>query len=159
MKRVSRFQCRVHLLFRENGFRATVGVLSAFAMLSLLAVMPAFGGPLGDCYRDAKSRLDVRACLEALLSDADAQLIEAEHARRNQLIELANVTGRDDALRAFEAAAKDFRAFRESACRLARVEAEPGTGAGDFDRDCMVRMTRTWANELRRHSIHGSGNR
>jgi len=80
-------------------------------------------------------------------------MVEAERFRREQLMELANVTGRDEALSAFEVAAKDFRAFRESVCRLARIEAEPGTGAGDFERDCLVRMTRVWINEIRSHSL------
>ena len=87
-----------------------------------------------------------------MLSNAEAELTEAERMRREQLIELANVTGRDAALNAFDEAEKDFRVFRESACRLARVEAEPGTGAGDFERDCLVRMTCAWINEIRSRS-------
>jgi len=127
-------------------------IVLAFVMLPLLASVPAIGGPLEDCYGHAESRLDVRPCLEALLSEAESQLIEVERARRKQLMALADVTGRDAALKAFEVAAKDFRVFRKSACRLARMEAEPGTGAGDFERDCLVRMTRSWITEICSHS-------
>lgn len=128
-------------------------------VLFLASRTPVIAGPLEDCYRGVESRIEVRPCLEALLSEADAELIEAEHARRGQLLELANVTGRDDALKAFEMATNDFRAFRESACRFARVEAEPGTGAADFERDCLVRMTRFWTDEVRRQSGPGRENR
>jgi uncharacterized protein YecT (DUF1311 family) len=138
--------------YRGHRITAATAILCAFALLSLLASVPATGGPLNDCYRGAENRLDVRPCLEVLLTEADAQLIEAEQFRRQQLAELANVTGRDAALKAFEQAAKDFRVFRESACRLARIETEPGTGAGDFELDCLVRMTRSWIHEIRSHS-------
>ena len=121
-------------------------------MLSLLASVPATAGPLEECYRDAENRLEVRPCLEARLVETKTQLAEAEKMRREQLMELAGVTGRDAALSAFEEAAKDFRTFRESVCRLARLEAEPGTGANDFERDCLIRMTRAWIREIRSHS-------
>lgn len=134
--------------YRGHRITAATAILFAFALLSLLASVPATGGPLNDCYRSAENRLDVRPCLEVLLTEADAQLIEAEQFRRQQLAELANVTGRGAALKAFEQAAKDFRVFRESACRLARLEAEPGTGAGDFELDCMVRLTLLWTDQL-----------
>ena len=123
--------------------------------MRLLASVLAIGGPTGDCDRGADSRTYFRLCPEALSSEADVQLIYTEHARRD---ELTSVTGRDDALKIFDKAGTEFRVFCESACRLARVEVEPGTGAGDFERDCMVRMTRNWIDGLRSHSISENGN-
>ena len=140
--------------YRGRKLRARAGASPAFALALFLTSTPVIAGPLEDCYRAAESWLDVGPCLGAKSSEADAQLIEAERTRRRQLEELAKVTGRDAVLQAFEKTAKDFRAFRDSACSLARIEAEPGTGAGDFELDCRVRMTRSWIREL-----HGRSSR
>jgi uncharacterized protein YecT (DUF1311 family) len=120
------------------------------AILLCLANWPAGSSPLNDCYAGAETRLDVGPCLEAELQRAGAELAEAEEAERQKLLELAEVTGRDSASLAFEQAVNNFRAFREATCRWVRLEAEPGTGADDFELDCLVRMTYQWMAELRK---------
>jgi len=125
-------------------------VRPAAVILLCLASFPAGSSPLNDCYEGAETRLDVRPCLEAELTKARAELADTEEAKRRELRELAEVTGRDSALQAFAQAMNNFYVFRESACRWLRLEAEPGTGAGDFELDCLVRMTHQWTEELRR---------
>jgi len=120
------------------------------AILLCLANWPAGSSPLNDCYTGAETRLDVGPCLEAELITAGTDLTEAEEAERQKLLELAEITGRDSASQAFEQAVNNFKAFREATCRWVRLEAEPGTGAGDFELDCLVRMTRQWTAELRK---------
>jgi len=56
-------------------------------------------------------RLDIRPRQDTLSFEVDAWFIEAMHARRKQLMALANVTGRDFALKAFEVAEKRYLSF------------------------------------------------
>jgi uncharacterized protein YecT (DUF1311 family) len=108
--------------------------------------------PLADCYRRAATRLEVKPCLEAKLSQAEAALRRAEAATAREMEELAAVTGRDEASKAFEAAREAFSRHRQASCHWLRLRAEPGTGAGDIELDCRIRMTGARAAELERLS-------
>jgi uncharacterized protein YecT (DUF1311 family) len=109
--------------------------------------------PLEGCYAEAAKRIDVKPCLEARLTKAEASLHGAELAVEKEMQALGEITGRDDALRAFARANAEFVRFRQANCRWQRERAEPGTGAGDIELDCRVRMTEARAAELRESSL------
>jgi len=105
--------------------------------------------PLERCYAEAVHRIDVAPCLAARLTRAETALQEAELAVSQEMQALRDITGRDDAARAFARANAEFVRYREATCRWLRERTEPGTGAGDIELDCRVRMTEARAAELR----------
>jgi len=124
--------------------------IQVVGMLLLLATAAtaAGDGPLGECYERASTRLEVGPCLQKKLAQAEESLRLAYAAGTEELRELGRVTGRPDALKQYEAARKEFSRFREANCRWYRLQAEPGTGAGDIELDCLVRMTNARRAEL-----------
>lgn len=105
--------------------------------------------PLERCFAEASNRLELKPCLEARLADAKRRLSSAEAAMREEMDALHAITGRDAAVRAFAEASIAFERFRDRDCRWTRERAEPGTGAADFELDCLIRHTESRAHELR----------
>lgn len=124
-------------------------------LLALLASLPGMPDraraetPLAHCYAEADDRLDVKPCLEARLQRAETLLRDAEATADEAMQALAGITGRDDAARALADAKAAFVRYRETHCRWLRERAEPGTGAGDIELDCRVRITEARVAELR----------
>ena len=124
-------------------------VLTACA---LLGANPAIAGrPLEECYykAGAQGRVAVGHCLDATLSEAEKQMADALATRRKAMGELARVTGRDKAVKSLDASQRQFLAYRKAQCQYVLDAMDAGTGAGDAQRDCMVRLTQQRIAELR----------
>jgi uncharacterized protein YecT (DUF1311 family) len=127
----------------------TTSIAWRAVLVSLASTAAASGGPLETCYDSAATRLDVGPCLEGQLATAENALEAAYAAGLAELRELSAVTGRDTALKGYREAREKFTEFRAADCRWRRLQAEPGTGAADFERDCLVRATQARTAELR----------
>jgi uncharacterized protein YecT (DUF1311 family) len=132
-----------------NPMARDVVVLAAWA---LLAANPAFAGtPLDECYHKAgdEGRVAVGACLDEMLNEAEKQMSAALAARRKAMAELARVTRRDKVVKSLDASQRQFLAYRKAQCQYVLDAMDAGTGAGDAQRDCMVRLTQQRIAELR----------
>jgi uncharacterized protein len=67
---------------------------------------------------------------------------------RGEARSLAQATGRNKSAVSLEESQKAFLAYRDAQCRFAMDRFDAGTGAGDAQRDCMVRLTTARAQEL-----------
>lgn len=107
--------------------------------------------PLETCYDKAgdKGRAAVGPCLEAMQKEAAAEMAAALAARKKDAQQLAKATGRRKAVKSLDAAQKQFVAYRRAQCRYVMDAMDAGTGSGDAQRDCMVRLTRQRTEELR----------
>jgi heat shock protein HslJ/uncharacterized protein YecT (DUF1311 family) len=104
--------------------------------------------PLQACYAANTNRIQVSQCLDQLLTQANADMLRAIQAVRENMQKLDAVTGHAKALTAFNASQQAFENYREHDCAWAAVQMEPGTGSGDAARDCLIRRTRVRVAEL-----------
>lgn len=106
--------------------------------------------PLATCYKQAgeRGRLAVGPCLDAMLKEAERDMAAALGEARRDAQSLAQATGRNKSVVSLEASQKGFLAYRDAQCRFAMDLMDAGTGAGDVQRDCMVRLTKARTQEL-----------
>ncbi len=106
--------------------------------------------PLESCYQavGAQARTAVGPCLERLLEEAEAGMDRALAARKAEAVELAKATGRNGSVKSLELSQQRFLAYRKAQCQYAMDAVDAGSGAGDVQRDCMVRLTRQRAELL-----------
>ncbi len=104
--------------------------------------------PLDACWAQAESRLDVGPCLADQRRQSEAALAEIADRVMTAATELDRVTGRSLAVPAFEQAEAAFAAYRDAQCGAVRAMAASGTGAGDFELACIVRLNRIRIDEL-----------
>lgn len=129
-------------------------VLKKLLYVLLLAsgvAVPAYAEtPLESCYKKAgdQGRRAVGPCLESMLKAAEKEMTAALDQARREAKSLAEVTGRNKSVISLEASQKAFLAYRDAQCRFAMDLVDAGTGAGDTQRDCMVRLTAARALEL-----------
>ena len=119
---------------------------------ALLAANAAFGRtPLEECYDKvgAEGRVAVRPCLDAMLDEADKQMAAALATRKTAVAELARVTGRNRVVKSLDVSQRRFLAYRRAECQYILDAMDTGTGAGDAQRDCMVRLTQFRIAELK----------
>lgn len=123
--------------------------LAAFAMAWGLPALAET--PLEACYAHAgnQGRTAVGPCLESMLRVAEQEMTAALADRRKEAADLAKVTGRDASVTALAAAQRAFLAYRQAQCEYLMAAMDAGTGAGDVQRDCMVRLTQQRTVELR----------
>ena len=122
---------------------------AATAVFALLGLDARAVTPLAECYQSASDRQQVHACLERMTKTESDALAHALAAARARMEELDRVTGRPNAARALEDSQRAFREFRERNCAWIAATMSPGTGSGDAAMDCMIRMDRARADELR----------
>jgi uncharacterized protein YecT (DUF1311 family) len=137
---------------KPDVFNPMVREVVVLGACALLGANPAFAGtPLEECYHKAgaEGRVAVGACLDAMLNDAEKQMAAAVAARRKAMAELARVTGRDKAVKSLDASQRQFLTYRRAQCQYVLDAMDAGTGAGDAQRDCMVRLTQQRIAELR----------
>lgn len=121
------------------------------ALVAIAAARDALAGtPLETCYEavGAQARTAVGPCLERLLEEAEAAMDRAFAARKAKAVELAEVTGRDRSVKSLDRSQQRFLAYRKAQCQYAMDAVDAGSGAGDVQRDCMVRLTRQRAELL-----------
>jgi heat shock protein HslJ len=129
----------------EMRTRTSLLVLSAWALWALRAHAQT---PLQECYAISVDRQQVRACLEDKLRAADHALADAYRAMLTEAKRLDRATGRDQAAKAFESSQRAFHEYRDRTCQWISEMAAGGTGAGDMDRDCMIRLARRRTRDL-----------
>lgn len=126
---------------------------TAFTLAVALLASPGVSAktPLEICYDKAgtQGRLAVRPCLEAMLKEAESEMASVLAARKKDARQLSHATGRRKSVRSLERAQKQFVAYRKAQCQYVMDAIDAGTGAGDGQRDCMVRLTRQRVEELR----------
>lgn len=128
-----------------------LGRAVAFLWLCAAAAPALAKTPLETCYEKAgdKGRTAVGPCLDAMLKDASAEMAAALAARRKDAQQLVKATGRKKSVKSLDTTQKQFVAYRRAQCRYVADAMDAGTGAGDAQRDCMVRLTRQRTEELR----------
>lgn len=104
--------------------------------------------PLDACWALAESRLDVGPCLADQRQQSEAALAEIADRVMTAAADLDRVTERSLTVPAFEQAEAAFVAYRAAQCGAVRAMAMSGTGAGDFELACIVRLNRTRIDEL-----------
>lgn len=104
---------------------------------------------LAECYAESANRVEVGECLNRRFAEADAELSTAVGVVREQMARVDAVTGRQLGTRAFEHSQQTFIDFRAANCAWLAAQMGAGTGAGDVQRACEIRMTRARIEELR----------
>lgn len=123
-------------------------ILITVVLLLTTVVCFAEDRPLLECYEKADTRLDVGPCLDAQLDQAEQQLAEAVVAIKTEMAELSEITGRLDPILAFDGAQREFETYRAVNCAWYYEQMSPGTGAGDVQKACHVKLTRYRTREL-----------
>ena len=104
---------------------------------------------LTECYASSPNRIAVGACLDRKLDEASAAMGAVVSTVRERMLKLDAATGRQLATGAFDRSQQAFVDFREDNCVWLAAQVGAGTGAGDVERDCRIRMTRARTEELR----------
>lgn len=103
---------------------------------------------LAQCYASSANRIAAGQCLDRRFAEVRTELSAAVAAVRERMAGLDAVTGRKLATSAFDRGQQAFMDFRESNCAWRAAQVDAGTGAGDVERDCMIRMTEDRTREL-----------
>jgi heat shock protein HslJ len=104
---------------------------------------------LAECYAGSANRIVVGQCLERRFDEVSAELATAVSAVRERMLKLDAATGRKLATGTFDRSQQAFVDFREDNCVWLATQVGAGTGSGDLERDCQIRMTRARTDELR----------
>lgn len=134
---------------------STLRMAVVMAVLGAIGAAPVRADPLGECWVEAKDQIEVRLCLERTLELSERALEAALAIATEALVELDRVSGRDEAVSALNTSQEQWRAFRDANCELRAKLAGGGTGAGTFQRNCRITMTRQRADELARLASDG----
>jgi uncharacterized protein YecT (DUF1311 family) len=127
--------------------RARVLWLSVIAV-ALWSARVFADSPLEECSRDNADQPQVRACLDARMKAAESALADAYRAMRDEMERLDRAVGQPVAAKPFEGAQQAFRDYRDRHCAWVGIKAVGGSGAGDFVRDCRIRLAEQRTQEL-----------
>jgi heat shock protein HslJ/uncharacterized protein YecT (DUF1311 family) len=105
--------------------------------------------PLTECYASTANRIAVGQCLDFKFAAAGTELAKAVSATHERMARLDAASGRQLAISAFDRSERAFVAFRRDNCAWLAAQLGAGTGSGDVERDCAIRMTRARTDELR----------
>jgi heat shock protein HslJ len=103
---------------------------------------------LARCYASSANRIAVGQCLHRKFAEVSAELADAVEAMRERMIGLDAAAGRQLATAAFDRSQQAFIGFRASNCAWRAAQVGAGTGSGDVERDCAIRMTQDRTQEL-----------
>jgi heat shock protein HslJ/uncharacterized protein YecT (DUF1311 family) len=104
---------------------------------------------LAECYASSANRIVVGQCLDRKFDEASAELATVVSAVRERMLQLDATGGRKLATGTFDRSQQAFVDFREDNCVWLAAQVGAGTGSGDVERDCQIRMTRARTDELR----------
>jgi uncharacterized protein YecT (DUF1311 family) len=120
-----------------------------------VAAPAAAGTPLDECYGRAAAREDIGACLDRMMEQARAELVDVVLRTRAQARHEAaagsprGAPGSPAAAGRFERSQRLFWSYRQAHCEWLREAALPALDAAEQHTDCMVRLTRERSAELR----------
>ncbi|WP_329911953.1 lysozyme inhibitor LprI family protein [Serratia quinivorans] len=114
------------------------------------AVFIASADPLNECYHvtEGRARIAVAKCLQDELDAAESGL-RITYGKVAQDIKSTGSSGAKVALSSLDKSQKAFEVFRVAECQRIGDAALGGSGAGDFQRACEVRLTRWRIDELK----------
>ncbi|MNG64342.1 hypothetical protein D3C79_225810 [compost metagenome] len=106
--------------------------------------------PLNECYQDTenKPRTALAGCLEEKSQVADKEM-SATYSQVESELRLIDSAGAHTALTSLAESQRTFVAFRQAECQRISDAAMGGSGAGDFQLACEVRLTRWRTDELK----------
>ena len=97
------------------------------------------------------STAEQRDCLPLVLKKSEAELVSAEKKERASMAELEKISEGSRKLRpvrAFDRAAKAFRAYRDSECNRVLTSYGSGNGGGIAFWECKIKMNLERASKL-----------
>ncbi len=125
-----------------------MGRLILAAVLGFAGLGTAVAGPLEDCMASSEAQPAARACLDMRARAASGDLDAAVEAATSAAVELAEVTGRDAALRTLIASERAFVVYEERECRRRGAVMDAGTGAGAVELACHAELRSARAAQL-----------
>jgi heat shock protein HslJ/uncharacterized protein YecT (DUF1311 family) len=105
--------------------------------------------PIEECYQSPSADAQAHACLERMSKEASDALTSTLAAVHGTMEQLDRASGRPTAAKALDASQRAFRDFRERNCAWVAATLPPGSTSGDARIDCLIRMDRARADELR----------
>jgi uncharacterized protein YecT (DUF1311 family) len=124
-----------------------------FATLSALLLAPALAAadPSLECNTGASSQVEIGACVAETATRVDAALDAALGFAMTSATDLDEVTGREVAVPALEAAQAAWVAYRDAQCEFAGATFGGGSGTGIAIASCRIELGRARVAELFRY--------
>jgi uncharacterized protein YecT (DUF1311 family) len=121
-----------------------------FPALSILLLAPglAAADPSLECNEGASSQVEIADCMAATEARVDAAVATALSFASASATDLDEVTGREVALPALEAAQAAWAAYRDAQCEFVGATFGGGSGTGIAIRGCRIELGRARVTEL-----------
>jgi uncharacterized protein YecT (DUF1311 family) len=123
-------------------------ILFPVAALFFLAPGIAAADPSLECNEGASSQVEIADCMAATEARVDASLETALSFASASATDLDEVTGREVALPALEAAQAAWAAYRDAQCEFVGATFGGGSGTGIAIRGCRIELGRARVTEL-----------
>lgn len=101
----------------------------------------------------ASNQIALKECLAKLAPQAEQDRKNAETAACAMMKNLDRVTGRPEALPAFNQASKAYRSYQHAHCAWIGKSFAGGSGAGVAEQSCRIDLDRARADELSRFYV------
>lgn len=122
--------------------------MSALLAATLLAAIPAHAQPSLECSFVESSQVEIGGCLAETEERVNAAMELVLGYARDAAFNLDEVTGREVAMPALNAAQDAWLAYREAACEHRGALLGGGSGTGIAIQSCRIEMTRARTAEL-----------
>ncbi|WNC74101.1 lysozyme inhibitor LprI family protein [Thalassotalea psychrophila] len=104
--------------------------------------------PILKCQHSTNNQVALSQCLDIKIKNLNQKFNYYVNQRTAQLEELATVTGRIDALEAFNRALDAFKIYREANCQYRYQTMMPGSGAAIEYKSCFIQLTKQRLKQL-----------
>ncbi|WNC66929.1 lysozyme inhibitor LprI family protein [Thalassotalea nanhaiensis] len=104
--------------------------------------------PIKQCQQSTNNQVALSQCLDIKIKNLNQEFNYYVQQRITQLEELVVVTGRDDALKAFNLSLDEFASYREANCQYRYQAMMPGSGAAIEYKSCFVQLTKQRLKQL-----------
>ena len=118
-----------------------IGILTFGAMINF-GIGPVAADPAFECSVATSSQVETADCVAETEDRVNQVLSATMQIAEQQMAELDDVTGRDDASRALLASQTAWEAHRDAHCDLIGATFGGGSGTGIAIRSCRVELTR-----------------
>ncbi|MBE9610719.1 lysozyme inhibitor LprI family protein [Chitinilyticum piscinae] len=115
---------------------------------ALLAAQP---GAEQECSAQSSNQVELKACLAALLPQAQQDRLNAEAAVLAAMKQLDRAQQRQHAVPALQKDKQAFAAYRKAHCAWVAASYGSGAGAGIAEAACLIDLDRTRAHELSKY--------
>lgn len=100
------------------------------------------------CESSSSTQVKLSDCYQNVINKQEKRYKYTLKTKQQELVALANITNRADALNAFIQANKLFFSYRKAQCNLHYQEMMPGSGAGIAYKKCIIALTETRIEQL-----------